>query len=113
VAPNAVEEGGGERVAKKEARTERVSGGAAGILSNTYACSVFAGMEVTSERRALGVGGTAGIEGPGSVRRNQSFERGFGGERACETAEVLSQQLLGRLTEDFVQCLYSNLVWLL
>jgi hypothetical protein len=30
------------------------------MLSSRYACRVFAEMEVTSECRALGVGGTAG-----------------------------------------------------
>ena len=39
-----------------------MSGGAAEMLSNKYACRVFAGMEVMSERRALGVADTAGIE---------------------------------------------------
>jgi hypothetical protein len=52
--------GGGESVAKNEARAARVSGGAAGMLSSTYVCRVFAGTEVTSECRASGVGGTAG-----------------------------------------------------
>jgi len=45
-----------------------MSGGAAGMLSSRYACRVFAGMEVMSECRASGVGGTAGIgecEDPG------------------------------------------------
>ena len=40
----------------------RVSGGAAGMLSSTYVCRVFGGMELTSECRAPGVGGTAGFD---------------------------------------------------
>ena len=45
-----------------------MSGGAAEMLSSRYACRVFAGMEVMSECRASGVGGTAGVgecEDPG------------------------------------------------
>jgi hypothetical protein len=45
-------------VAKKDERVARVSGGAAGMLSSTYVCRVFGGIEVTSECRASGVGGT-------------------------------------------------------
>ena len=54
---------------EKRCKAARVSGGATGmLLPSKYACRVFAGMEVTSEHRALGVGGIAGIEesdGPG------------------------------------------------
>ena len=51
------------RVEKKEARDARVSGGASEICASTYACRVLGGIRVTSERRASGVGGTAGFEG--------------------------------------------------
>ena len=34
------------------------------MLSSSYACRVFAGMEVTSECRASGVGGTTGTDEP-------------------------------------------------
>jgi hypothetical protein len=57
-----------------------MSGGAAGMLSSRYACRVFAGMEVTSECRALGVGGTAGIgdsEGPGGGGSPSRYLGGF------------------------------------
>ena len=40
-----------------------MSSGACGICASTYACSVLGGIRVTSERRASGVGGTAGFEG--------------------------------------------------
>ena len=43
----------------------RVSGGAAGMLSSTYVCRVFGGMELTSECRAPGVGSTAVSEAEG------------------------------------------------
>jgi hypothetical protein len=51
------------RVAKKEARHARVSGGASEICASTYACRVLGGIRVTSERRASGVDGSAGFEG--------------------------------------------------
>jgi hypothetical protein len=37
------------------------------MLSSTYVCRVFGGIEVTSECRASGVGGTADTGGPGGT----------------------------------------------
>ena len=64
-------------MAKREERATRVSGGAAEMLSSRYACRVFAGMEVMSECRAPGVGGTAG----GGIDIDESAEVPVG--RAC------------------------------